>query len=232
MTKTKNFKAPIAEIFTSIQGEGMTSGTPSIFVRFYGCNLRCSYCDTPYAVNEKQEESAMMSTFAVYRKLKQEKPTNIVFTGGEPMLYQEFIIEVMAKLNKRRMRDYSCEVETNGTIKPIPCFVKYVGLFNISPKLSNSGQNENDCIKDDVLKRLYLPHKALFKFVVNKEDDMKEVLKICNKYPKMVTYLMPKGETKKKQIRHMPRVIKLCLKYGMMFSPRVHVLVWDKKRGV
>jgi len=232
MANLTNFKAPIAEIFSSIQGEGMTAGTPSTFIRFYGCNLRCSYCDTPYAVNEEEEKSAMMSTFKVYRKLKQEKPTNIVFTGGEPMLYQNFIIEVMAKLNKNRKNDYTCEIETNGTIKPIPCFVKYVGLFNISPKLSNSGQDEKDCIKHDILKRMYLPHKALFKFVVSKENDMKEVLDICNKYPKMVTYLMPKGETKKKQIHHMKKVIKLCLKYDMIFSPRMHILIWDKKRGV
>lgn len=222
--------APIVEVFSSIQGEGKTVGVPSTFVRFYGCNLRCTYCDTPYAVDKEKEKAETLTSFQVYRRIITANPTNVIFTGGEPMLYQKFIMEVMYKLNQKK-NIYTCEIETNGTILPIDCFAKYVDVFNISPKLTNSGNRIQDCIKFDVLNSLYLPHKSILKFVVKKENDVKQAREIYNKYPKLVTYLMPEGDTRKKQAINTPKVIGLCLQYGLYFSPRLHILIWGSQRG-
>lgn len=223
--------APVVEVFSSIQGEGMTTGAPSTFVRFYGCNLNCSFCDTPYAVNEEKDKAKMLTPFQLVKQIKVLSPTNVIFTGGEPMLYQNFIKQVMYKLNLKRQK-YSFEIETNGTIPPIECFNKYVSIYNISPKLNNSGQDKEVCINHKALKMLYLPHKSNFKFVVNKKDDITEIMDIVNRYPKLTAYLMPEGTTRKKVLDSSPNVIKLCMKYGFLFSPRLHILIWDKKRGV
>src|SRR5271170_4936051 len=75
----------IAEIFHSIQGEGMLAGVPSAFVRLSGCNLRCKWCDTPYASWEPEGSEMMLG--AIVSEARSEWPTHVVVTGGEPMIF-------------------------------------------------------------------------------------------------------------------------------------------------
>ena len=104
-------KAPIIEIFSSFQGEGTLIGQRQIFVRFAGCNLNCSYCDTKNSISEK--EGILMTPAQVVSKIESILTPDcqtISFTGGEPSLYPEFINEVSKLTNLDIM------LETNGTL--------------------------------------------------------------------------------------------------------------------
>ena len=97
----------VCEIFASIQGESSLSGIPMVFVRFTGCNLRCSYCDTKYAYNEGAE----LSVQEVINKIKNFRLKFVEITGGEPLLQQE-VYELMNEL----VRNYNVLLETNGSL--------------------------------------------------------------------------------------------------------------------
>ena len=118
----------IAEIFRSIQGEGCLTGTESAFVRTSGCNLRCSYCDTPYASWTPEGEDLSVDEIAA--RVDQLDRNHVVLTGGEPMLFAE-LIPLAARL---RRSGRHITIETAGTLYlPLEC-----DLMSISPKLSNS----------------------------------------------------------------------------------------------
>jgi len=235
--------APIIEVFESIQGEGKGIGTPSIFVRFWGCNLRCQFagseCDTPYAVSREKENAVDMTPEELADKIKTYKSKNIVFTGGEPTLYQTYITDVMSNLNQFLTTDekeyYTAEVETNATIPLDSKFRNSINQFNMSVKLSSSNQLNKDydkiryspkAIKTFPIKRSH------FKFVIDNENDIKEVIKISSKFPDFEVYLMPQGMTRKDIIKNSQMVAKLCTVFGYKFSPREHIIIWDNKRGV
>ena len=118
----------IAEIYRSIQGEGLLTGTPSVFVRTSGCNLRCWFCDTPYPVGSRRGRPGGRRDFrARSRELGHE---HVVLTGGEPMLFAELI----PLAEQLRSAGRHITIETAGTLYlPVAC-----DLMSISPKLSNS----------------------------------------------------------------------------------------------
>jgi 7-carboxy-7-deazaguanine synthase len=104
-------KAPIIEIFSSFQGEGLWIGRRQIFVRFAGCNLSCNYCDT--STSQATDNGILMSVDEVLEKIEELKTPDlhsISFTGGEPLLYPDFINAVINKINVKVM------IETNGTL--------------------------------------------------------------------------------------------------------------------
>lgn len=123
-------KVKLAESpFVSIQGEGELIGTSTIFVRFSGCNLKCSWCDTQYAwKNGKQDD-----TFDIVNYIEEISGNikHIVFTGGEPMLKQDAIISIIDNLNDTK---YHYTIETNGTIQPKKELIKVIDLWSVSPK--------------------------------------------------------------------------------------------------
>jgi len=222
----KILKAPVVEIFQSVQGEGETLGVPSVFVRFYGCNLRCSYCDTPYAVDKEKNKAKEMTPDEVIDEIFKYDLTNIVFTGGEPMLYKRFINNTIKKLPVI----YTVEIETNGTISPFPLnFLRDI-KFNVSPKLSNSGVKRSQRIKHLSLST-FPYNKTVFKFVVSTIEDVNEVLKLKNKHNFKI-YLMPEGIDRKTIIKNSKFVIEQCLKHNLNYSPREHIMIWNKKRGI
>ena len=230
-------QAPIVEIFETIQGEGKSIGTPSIFVRFYGCNLRCQFkgieCDTPYAVYREQDKSIMMTPLEVANKIKSLNPKHIVWTGGEPMLYQDFIYEVMTDIYP----EYTAEVETNTTIPLKLTTIQVIDQFNMSVKLGSSQQTT---VSHELLRynpdaiKTYPSSKSYFKFVISyAEKDLMEIQHIIHRdFPQFEIYLMPEGYRRDQLIENSIEVVELCVKYGYKFSPREHIIIWDYKRGV
>lgn len=143
-------KVAINEVFgPTIQGEGRYAGTPSVFIRTNGCNLRCCFaggskCDTPYT-SHCPEKSKMCDTDVLAQEIGvlidriggDPENSHIVITGGEPMLQQEGILELLEMFHENEMFN-QVTIETNGTIEPSSDFYRYGIFWSISPKLSNS----------------------------------------------------------------------------------------------
>lgn len=141
---------PVLEMFHSIQGEGIFTGTPSIFIRVAGCNLRCvfkgSRCDTPYSSFEldKPIVDTVEGAIEFFKEFYKQCPntSHIVFTGGEPMLYQVQLMEFIKGIAD--LGDFKYTVETNGSLlNEIGLILKgdvgsWIDLWSISPKLSTS----------------------------------------------------------------------------------------------
>ena len=135
----------INEIFYSLQGEGFHAGTPAVFVRFSGCNLRCSFCDTQH------QEGQMMSVQEIVEEVnKYPLAPLVVLTGGEPSLFidETFVAELKRKTGKK------IAIETNGT-RPLPNNLDWVTL---SPKSAFEGGDLEPCVLTycDELKVIYL----------------------------------------------------------------------------
>lgn len=118
----------LSELFYSIQGEGKLAGVPSIFVRASGCNLRCTWCDTPYASWNPQGDEASIQQ--IINRVAEYPSRHVVLTGGEPMIMPD-IVELCAALKDRH---YHLTMETAGTVHA----AAKIDLASISPKLSNS----------------------------------------------------------------------------------------------
>ncbi len=155
-------KIKVSEIFTSFQGEGPYIGTPATFLRLYGCNLNCPWCDTDISTYE------MLSVDDVAEILMTQMEFNninlLVITGGEPTLQMEEI----KRLIKELPGDIKIQLETNGSIFEYLPEVEYV----ISPKED----------KEKVFENYYKFENVFFKFVITCEEDIDEVISIKNKY--------------------------------------------------
>jgi 7-carboxy-7-deazaguanine synthase len=226
---------PINEIFESIQGEGNSLGIPSIFIRMFGCNLRCTFdgdaCDTPYAVEGEEVEYWEEDALVTYLYSDNFKAHHIIFT----MLYQDKIYPVIM----RTYELFTHEIETNGTIAPKQEMSDgYCCHFTVSPKLKSSHQKEGYENKRYDLKVLntFPQDVTTFKFVINEPDNDVEEIKMIQegltprrKYP---FFLMPEGITREEVLANSQEVVKICIENGWRFSPREHINIWDKRRGV
>src|SRR3954447_11040297 len=125
----------IAEIFYSIQGEGTLVGVPSVFVRVSGCNLRCTWCDTPYTSWTPEGDATPVAEI-VNRVREYRGAKHVVITGGEPMIFEP----VAALVGRLREDGYHITIETAGTVyQSAAC-----DLMSISPKLANSTPWDRD----------------------------------------------------------------------------------------
>jgi len=214
----------ISEVFESIQGEGKFQGIPAIFVRFQGCNLRCKWCDTKYSsFSEFFKEGKSLNEAIDF--IKNSKLNRIVFTGGEPMLFQNEMIKII-----ETFPNFSYEIETNGTIEAKSFLLNKKTFFNISPKPPGSQINENfkKINKPLLLKQLLsLNYKNfILKFVVGSEKDLDFVYNFINKFKirKEIVYLQPNCQSKEECLKKGKKLAKICVKEGFNFSPRLQFL--------
>ncbi len=215
----------ICETFTGFQGE-INVGRLAFFLRTAECNLNCTFCDTNYAKTESVD-------MTVDDLVEQAMHFNrVVITGGEPLLQKQDVAKIIEKL-KRKNPNIVIEIETNGTIKPLGG--KFLGdvIFNVSPKLKNSGNEYKKRIVYDTL-GWFNEINANFKFVIDSPDDIDEVNLLVSEFgiSKKQVFLMPQGKTKEEQLNKMETVCKYAKLNGYNISPRLHVLIYDNKRGV
>jgi 7-carboxy-7-deazaguanine synthase len=222
----------ISEIFYSVQGEGILAGVPSVFVRTSGCNLRCSWCDTPYTSWKPEGEEMSIDAIAA-RVASFPAARHAVITGGEPMIANG-VVELSEKLHAAGLH---ITVETAGTVfAPVAC-----DLMSISPKLANStpegvfhDRHEQLRLQPAVLRKLTESYDYQLKFVVANECDLAElqtVAALVNAPPEKIV-LMPEGTTGNVLSERGVWIAELCKQYGYRFSPRLHVYLWGSKRGV
>jgi 7-carboxy-7-deazaguanine synthase len=211
----------IAEIFYSLQGEGALVGVPSVFVRTSGCNLRCSWCDTPYTSWHPEGEE--MKPEAILEQVSRYPATHVVITGGEPMIAPE-IVKLTNMLAGKHIT-----IETAGTVyQPVRC-----DLMSISPKLSNSNQPESHRIKPEVLKQLMSTYAHQLKFVVASREDLVEVEALLESTgaSRNRVILMPEGIDRKTLHERSQWLAEICKERDYRFSPRLHVELYGNRRG-
>lgn len=208
----------ISEIFYSIQGEGTNTGAPAIFIRLAGCHLRCVWCDSKFTWDMKSGKE--MSTAAIIKVIKKYPCKHLVITGGEPLIQQSGIKELLSKL-----QDYYVEIETSGTI--VSFINEFINQYNCSPKLKNSKNRPMALQK-------FPEEKTWYKFVVDKKTDVKEIKEMIKKYslPKEKIILMPQGITREEMTKKSPWIAEICKKENWHFSTRLHIEIWGNKRGV
>ncbi len=214
-------KLLLNEIFYSIQGEGPNVGRPSIFLRLGGCNLACSWCDSKFTWDPKVSDNKLVTIDSTIKKIKSFPCKHLVITGGEPMMQQDKIAVIL-----KRLPGYTAEVETNGSISSK--ISPLVEQINCSPKLSNSGN------KSYPLKIKPSNKKAIYKFVVQKKSDLKEIKSYIksNKILQSKVYLMPEGIKRSEILTRSKWLIKICKKEGYNFTPRLHIMLYNDKRGI
>lgn len=228
----------ISEIFYSIQGEGELTGVPSVFVRTSGCNLRCSWCDTPYA--SWKPEGDEMSVETILDSVLAHSCSHVVLTGGEPMVAKG-IHELAAALKDAGKH---ITIETAGTIAPdgIAC-----DLASLSPKLTNSTpsvelagaawveRHEKNRVQPEILRQWIDSYPFQLKFVVSDEAQLAEIqgllLSLDKPVPVWKTLLMPEGVTVETMEARKNWLIDACKLHGFRFCSRLHIDLFGNTRG-
>ncbi len=241
-----------AEIFHTLQGEGVNVGVPAVFVRLSLCNLHCIWCDTDHTWNFegtpwahekdaqpgytkhcKEDAIIEMTAAEVAAEVRKFPCRHVVLTGGEPLLQEEALVELIEELRSDG-GDWFFEMETNGTRLSGEALMAAVGQFNVSPKLANSGVAANLREKPEAIRELVASGKAWFKFVVEKEADLEEVMALVEKsgIPKGRVILMPEGRNVLEIDKVAPWLAEKCRDLGVRMSDRLHVRLWGDRRGV
>lgn len=259
----------LVDLFHTMQGEGRYAGTLATFIRFPTCNLFCGlekslpekingkpYNPTQKEINKMKVENAtwVCDTMVQWRQTGKEYSVidimntvrnnynnsnyHIVFTGGEPLLHKFDIQELIEEFEKLPYPPSKYEIESNATIPPL---IHDKVVYNLSPKLKNSGLPENMRIKPQVLfqyQQLSKIHEVYLKFVVNTWDDVDDALSVINdnfpekKFDKSCIYFMPGAYTRKELIKNSLKVVNFCKIVGVNYSPRLQIFIWDKAISV
>jgi len=249
----------LVEHFYSIQGEGKYTGTPSLFFRFGGCNMKCEGfgcvesapdgsevlgCDTVYAVNREHfsqnwipisKPEELLNVLDLYEL---PNAVDIVLTGGEPLIYanDEIFVKFLEELVKH---GHQITFETNGSIavdfEKYPVYKECV--FALSVKLSNSNEPLAKRVRGDIIYSIASKAKeAFFKFSIDAESITlgleDEISEIIIHAPKTKVYCMPLGGNREEVEANSEPLIEFCKAKGYNFSDRLHIRIWDINKGV
>jgi len=241
-----NSAVPISETFVSLQGEGALTGMPSWFVRLSGCNLRCRWCDTPYASWSPEGEQRTIE--ALVEEALASGVRHAVVTGGEPLIFPQ-CPELCARLRERGLH---VTIETAGTVDSPGGTPAECDLLSLSPKLANStprsdprdplgvwtDRHEARRLNPAALRALLdRAADAQCKFVVTNEDDLAEIDAILREInadrarlrPDQV-FLMPEG-TRVPDPAKVAWVVRLCLERGWRYAHRLHIELFGDTKG-
>ena len=228
----------IAEIFYSLQGEGELTGIPSVFVRTSGCNLRCTWCDTPYA---SWKPEGQQRTIAEIVTAVENHPAarHVVLTGGEPMIAKD--LPALASQLKATGRHIT--IETAATVQPdgIAC-----DLASLSPKLLNSApdpvgqsawrkKHEATRWQPEVVRAWVDRYPYQFKFVVTRPEDVEELEHMLGALrrdiPPHKVLLMPEARSLEKMRSRAAWLGELCKARGYRYAHRLHIELYGNRRG-
>jgi 7-carboxy-7-deazaguanine synthase len=225
----------IAEIYRSVQGEGMLTGVPSVFVRASGCNLRCWFCDTPYA--SWQPEGLDLTVDEIIAQVEEWDAGHVVITGGEPMLFAE-LIPLCTRL---RAIGRHITIETAGTLYlPVAC-----DLMSISPKFASSApaaamhphwhrRHERERHRPDVIRRLIVDFEYQLKFVIDTRADLDDVEVFLQGFPQLArdrVLLMPQGTDRQQLDARAVWLRPYCESHGFIYCPRKQIEWFGLVRG-
>lgn len=230
------------EIFASPQGEGPSAGIPCSFIRLSRCNLACVWCDTAYTWRFEGDERPHRAGLSYARKANQVtltpleaarmidrfEPRRLIITGGEPLLQAPALAELAALLP-----EHAIEVETNGTVEPHPRFDAYVEQYNVSPKLSHSGNPATLALLPPRLRQWAGDPRTFFKFVIAEPADVDEVLFLqrAHGFSSDRVFLMPEGTESATLRARLEWLTPLAATHGFKVSDRLHIHLFGDTRG-
>jgi len=226
----------ICEIFQSIQGEGKLAGVPSVFIRTSGCNLRCTWCDTPYSSWAPEGDDLTLER--IMEAVRAHPSRHVVLTGGEPLIQPE-AGELVRRL---RAEARHVTVETAATVyQHIVC-----DLASISPKTANSTpwrreggrfaeHHERERLNIDTIRALISQCADYqLKFVIDAPDDLAEVdalvARIGGIDPRDVL-LMPQGVQREELVQRAAWIVDACARRGYRYCPRLHIELYGAVRS-
>ena len=221
----------VSEVFgPTLQGEGPSAGRRAGFVRLGRCSLNCSWCDTPYSWDWKRYDPAAelreLPVGEVAASIEAMDVPMVVVTGGEPLLQQRAVVELL-----RLLPGLAVEVETNGIHVAEPDLVERVDRFNVSPKLANAGIERSRRYKPDVLSAFQATGKAAFKFVACEPSDLEEIDAIVAECDLTDVWVMPEGTDARALVARGQRLADAVVARGWQLTPRLHILLWGDERG-
>jgi organic radical activating enzyme len=227
----------VAETFgPTFQGEGPSAGRRCCFIRLGGCNLQCSWCDSKFTWDARSHdlraELTRRPSAGICAEVEAYGVDMVVITGGEPLLHQHQRgwEDLLSWLDRHR---YRVEVETNGTLPPTDFTARRVMQFNVSPKLTNSGDPLRKRIRPEAIAALSATGRAVFKFVCTSRVDVEEVASLVDllELPTRNVWVMPEGRDDA-TIASVARAIADPVRFhGFNLTLRQHVTVWGDKRG-
>jgi len=206
----------VNEIFLSIQGEGKSTGCPTVFLRLTGCNLRCSYCDTKYSYTDGEE----LEIDEIFKRITSYNIKRVCITGGEPLLHN---IKDLLEL----LEDYYVSIETNGSIELLDYRLSNKHNYVMDVKTPSSGFSECVCYNNFNV----LGENDEIKFVISSREDYEWANDIIRKYHKKggIIFSTVFGKLKYED------VVKWILedRIEVKFQIQLHKIIWDiNKRGV
>ena len=228
----------ISEMFSdTIQGENFM-GDPAMFIRLMDCTLNCSWCDSvsvwrygnPYTITEVLD---ILEEGGTVDKLKDGQ--HMVLTGGSPLLQQSKLLILLDEFGKRFDFTPIVEIENECVLPPLPKLVKYISIWNNSPKLQNSGNKLRKRYKPEVIKEVSSFENSWFKFVVTCDEDWDEINETFLEpglIKKSQIVIMPEGENREELEETRSMAADMAIKHNVKFSDRLHVILWDMKTGV
>jgi 7-carboxy-7-deazaguanine synthase len=229
----------VMEIYRSVQGEGTLMGVPTTFVRFFACNLRCSWCDTKYSWSVREGGTwESISVQEVAERVQALGARHVVLTGGEPTLQKE--LAALAQLLKDQ--GHHLTIETNTTIFPASA-VPLIDLWSLSPKLSSAGENY---LSYPIIERFLQglrPDQQQWKFVIRDDADEQALRALLTRYPafaerRLPVILQPEGDRATldypSALEHLAERVRdpFWDKYHVRVLPQMHVIIWGRKKLV
>jgi len=229
----------IAEFyFDTIQGEGIEIGAPAAFLRLQNCVLNCKWCDTkevwrygnPYSFDELfqlMEESEVIHRF--------ETGQHLVVTGGSPLMQQESLVKFFILFKERYSFQPFIEIENECVVMPLADMLRFVDVWNNSPKLHNSRNGKFLRYKPEIIKEMSILANSWFKFVVYDTHDWEEIQEDFL-FPGLINIdqiiLMPRGETIEELTKNREYVVNLAIENNVRYCTREHVVLWNTTTGV
>ncbi len=239
-------KIPVSECFYSLQGEGITTGYPAVFLRLSGCNLMCGGQGTQFDKKLHNGATWRCDTIEVWMKGTAKKfedifneeckealrnGAHLIITGGEPTMQQEKILSLLTYIENNIAKNVFVEVETNGSNIPDRLAEK-IDLYNCSPKLSNSGNEKSLRYNPEAIKFIN-QQNSIFKFVISRMEDWEEIQKDFLQYiNRDKIWLMPAGGSQRELEETKKIVAEICKENYLKYTGRLQIEIWNKKTGV
>lgn len=224
MLNTNEIKFPVVEIFDSIDGEGITAGCLATFIRLAGCNIRCGYCDTPYAL--KKEDGKDMTLAEIVERVVKIGNKHVTLTGGEPL----WCDRVKTLIEAIIAEGHRVNIETNGTLPIEPYTQLYGAVITMDYKTISSGMNGQMNLENlrrlrgvDVLK------------IVCQESDFEDIEQMLKTYrPRCKIFLSPiYGKIEPVKLVNFAKHLRDEGIYNVRVQVQLHKIIWNpNEKGV